>query len=72
MLIDGTIEKKRAFLWHPDFGMYALPLPAGLSPTSTNCNANSLNDLNARSGVIQVVGYCGSQAIRWTVHVLTQ
>ena len=71
MLISGSTVKDRAFLWHPDFGMFALPLPAGMTPTSTTCDGNALNNRVATSGIIEVVGRCGSRAIRWTVTVLT-
>jgi hypothetical protein len=68
--ITTSVVKNRAFLWHEDFGFYALPLPAGMTPTTTTCDGNSLNN-RTTAGVIQVVGRCGSHAIRWTVQVLT-
>jgi hypothetical protein len=42
-----------------------------MTPTTTTCDGNSLNNRVASSGVIEVVGRCGSRAIRWTVTVLT-
>ena len=71
MAIDSSTVKHRAFLWHADFGFFALPLPAGMPPTSTTCGGSSLNNRVAATGIIQVVGNCGTHAIRWTVQVLT-
>ena len=69
--ITASTVKQRAFLWHPDFGFYALPLPAGMTATSTSCGGSSLNNRVTLTGNIQVVGHCGTHAIRWTVQVLT-
>jgi probable HAF family extracellular repeat protein len=67
--IEGSSELVyRAYLWHKDFGLFALPVPAGLDPTTTACGANSLNNLKA-SGLVQVVGGCGKRAILWNVRV---
>jgi len=56
-----------AFLFHRDFGMYALP-----REKLANCRARALNDRKA-TGLIQVVGWCdkggGRRAIRWDVNV---
>jgi probable HAF family extracellular repeat protein len=62
--------KDRAYLWHADFGMFALPVPAGMTPVSTSCDGSSLNNLKT-TGLIQVVGHCGTHAIRWNVLVLS-
>ena len=69
--ITASTVKQRAFLWHPDFGFHALPLPAGMTATSTSCGGSSLNNRVTSTGNIQVVGHCGTHAIRWTVQVLT-
>jgi hypothetical protein len=66
----STAVKDRAYLWHADFGMLALPVPPGMPAVSTRCGGNSLNNLKT-TGLIQVVGSCGTHAIRWNVLVLT-
>ena len=56
-----------AFLFHKNFGMYALPQDKG-----TSCEGRALND-RKQSGLIQVVGACQSgfirRAVRWDVMV---
>ena len=66
----STAVMNRAYVWHTDFGMFALPVPAGMAPVSTSCSGNALNNLKT-SGLIQVVGRCGTHAIRWNVLVLS-
>ena len=60
------------FLFHRDFGMYALPRPA-FAIWNGHCRARALNERNATNGVIQVVGTCdtayGTRAVRWDVTV---
>lgn len=69
----ADVLRNRAFLWHVNFGMYALPLPQGFLPWSTDCAANSLNNQSGRAGLIRVVGYCTKngkkRAVRWNVFV---
>jgi len=71
MAIEGesAVIQNRAFLFHPDFGMVALPVPAGMDPQWTSCDGNALNDRVKTSGIILVVGHCGPRAIKWTVKV---
>ena len=56
-----------AFIYHADFGMYALP--RGLFHT---CHARALNERN-QEGIVYVVGWCegtkGRSAIRWNVRI---
>ena len=58
----------RGFLYHPNFGLYALPAISG----SGNCRATAASE-RAASGLIRVVGYCdlavGTRAVRWDVTV---
>jgi probable HAF family extracellular repeat protein len=68
----ATAVKNRAFLWHADFGMVELPVPASLPALTTSCQANALNNRVATTGRIQVVGGCGSRALRWNVTVLAR
>ncbi|HKE95349.1 MAG TPA: hypothetical protein VKB34_13640 [Povalibacter sp.] len=63
--------KDRAFLWHAHFGMQELPV---LNGVFTECRAKSLNNRNASTGLVQVVGYCTNaagklRAVRWDVVV---
>lgn len=73
-VLPGSEERReRAFLFHIEFGMVALPIPSGFrSPLQTDCVANALND-RKESGLIQVAGYCTrngkKQAVRWDVFV---
>ena len=62
--------RNAGFIWHPDFGMKALPqLPA--SQLTDACEAYALNDRKSDNGLIQVVGYCAvdgkRRAVRWNV-----
>ena len=66
--------RNQGFLYHADFGMYALPLLSGASSNSS-CEAYSLNERNPQSGVIQIAGYCTvgrgvRHAVRWDVSVV--
>lgn len=70
--MSAALIKGRAFLWHSDFGLFALPVPGGMAPLTTDCSASALNNRLVSSGVIQVVGGCGSRAVRWTVRVLAR
>jgi len=58
----------RGFLYHPHFGLYALPAITG----SGNCRATAASE-RAASGLIRIVGYCdlasGTRAVRWDVTV---
>lgn len=61
------------FLFHPHFGMYALPRPAWV-PWDGRCRALALNERKDSTGLIQVVGYCNytslrGRAVRWDVTV---
>lgn len=73
MLIKGgaspDVIQDRAFLFHTDFGMVALPVPVDMSGPDTSCDGNALNDRVKSSGIIYVVGRCGTRAIKWTVQV---
>jgi hypothetical protein len=73
MLIRGRASPDvildRAFLFHPDFGMMALPVPRDLPADATSCDGNALNDRVKSTGIIHVVGRCGPRAIKWTVQV---
>jgi len=70
----GGAKRDTAFIWHPDFGLYALPgfAPAG-SLTPGHCRAKAMNNRKS-SNLVQVVGYCvvnGQQhAVRWDVTVI--
>lgn len=69
-MVEGTGQPRdRAYLWHADFGIYVLPVPAGMTPSTTTCDGNALNNLVAATNTIQVVGRCGTRALRWTVRV---
>jgi probable HAF family extracellular repeat protein len=66
------VIRERAFLYHSDFGLYALPeLPAATWLGS--CRAFALNEWNSSASLIQVVGSCdtstGSRAVRWDLTV---
>lgn len=73
----GVLLGRRAFLWHDDFGMVALPMPPiGRGSLWTSCEANALNNFQATSGSqgkIRVVGFCKRgdlrHAARWEVTV---
>lgn len=69
---DPDMVLNRAFLFHPDFGMVALPVPAGMDPLWTNCEGNAINDRVKTTGTLHVVGRCGPRAIKWTVQVRAQ
>jgi len=68
--LNGLAVRKRAFLWHADFGLYTLPLPAGMPMLSTDCEAVALTNRSIGSGNIMVVGNCGGRAVRWNLIVL--
>lgn len=55
------------FIYHDDFGIYALP-----RGHFSNCRARALNERN-RNGDVDVVGWCqgaqGKRAIRWKVRI---
>lgn len=58
-----------AFIWHPNFGMVALPR---LHSTG-DCEASALND-RRQDGLVQVVGFCENsagrqRAVRWDLMV---
>lgn len=60
-----------AFAYHPDFGLFALPV---LSTTGLgNCEAQAINERNTQTRQVQLVGYCdsssGKRAVRWDVTV---
>jgi probable HAF family extracellular repeat protein len=73
MLIKGgassDVIQNRAFLFHPDFGMVALPVPPDMDDLWTSCDGNALDDRVKSSGIVHVVGHCGPRAIRWSVQV---
>ena len=72
MLIEGPVPdqiQNRAFLFHPDFGMVALPVPPGMDPQWTSCDGNALDDREKTGGILHVVGRCGPRAIKWTIKV---
>lgn len=66
-LVTRTSTAETAFIYHDDFGIYALP-----RGNFSNCRARALNERNA-SGYVYVVGWCqaaqGRRAIRWKVAV---
>jgi probable HAF family extracellular repeat protein len=62
-----------AFIYHAHFGLYELPKLPGATPHG-NCRAQALNERQASSGLVQVVGYCEvaggtPRAVRWDVTV---
>jgi len=65
-----SVIRSAGFLHHSDFGIYRLPLPAGM--LSGNCRATALNNRKA-NGLIQIAGTCdtatGTRAVRWDVTV---
>jgi probable HAF family extracellular repeat protein len=69
------VTSDSAFIYHTHFGMYELPKLPGAVPYG-NCRAHALNERQANSGLVQVVGYCevaggGPRAVRWDVTVKT-
>jgi len=72
------------FIWHPDFGMVALPGISGTFVPNTplpafvpnECEAYSLNDRKPTGGLVQVVGKCDTKsqahAVRWDITVQVQ
>jgi len=68
--LSGLALRKRAFIWHKDFGLYTLPLPAGMPMLTTDCEAVALTNRSTGSGNIMVVGNCGGRAVRWNLIVL--
>lgn len=71
-LVDDASDEviqDRAFLFHPDFGMIALPVPSDMVAAYTSCDGNSLDDRAKTTGAIHVVGRCGPRAMKWTVQV---
>lgn len=64
--------RERAFVYHSDFGMMALPtLPA--TSKSDSCWASAVNEWNRGDSRLQIVGGCdtpvGSRAVLWSVAV---
>lgn len=62
-----------AFIWHPHFGMKALPaLPTSGLAAPGRCSALALNDRKG-SGLVQVTGLCSRdgqiRAVRWDVTI---
>lgn len=66
---SGDAMQNRAFLFHSDFGMVALPVPPDMDALWTSCDGNGLNDRVKSTGILYVVGHCGPRAIKWTVQV---
>jgi len=68
----GDAVRDRAFIYHADFGMVALPLPPGYLTTATHCVANALNERDSE-GLIRVAGRClkgnKMRGVRWEVVV---
>lgn len=66
-LVTRTSTAETAFIYHDDFGIYALP-----RGNFGNCRARALNERN-QSGYVYVVGWCqgaqGKRAIRWRVAI---
>jgi hypothetical protein len=66
------LRRRAAFLYHADFGMFALPaLP---STGIGTCEAHAINERNTQSRRIQLAGYCETsggarRAVRWDVTV---
>ena len=77
MLVQGSprgdVLRERAYLYHPHFGIVALPVPEGYSPVITNCRANALGRWLPDKVNMNVAGYCVHQgkkmAVRWNVTV---
>ena len=67
-----TLSRDTGFLFHRDFGMYALPR-AAFTLWNGHCRAKALSERRASTGVIQVAGNCdtgsGTRAVRWDVSV---
>ncbi len=67
-----VLRRRAAFVYHADFGMFALPaLPS--SGTGT-CEAHAINERNTQNGRVQLAGYCEAnagarRAVRWDVTV---
>ena len=59
--------KETAFIYHADFGIYALP-----RGHFNDCRGRALNERN-QDGFVHVVGWCagtqGKRAIRWNVRI---
>jgi probable HAF family extracellular repeat protein len=71
---SGSGSLRSAFIHHRDFGLHVLPQLTTPGP-GTTCEASALNNRNAKSGLIQVVGYCRTatgvtRAVRWDVTIL--
>lgn len=66
---------RKAFIWHKDFGLIALPsLPLGPQfITPGDCYAVALNDRIASQDLVQATGYCMEEgkkkAVRWDISV---
>jgi len=68
----GVALRDRAFIWHADFGMVALPILAGATPSQSSCRANAVSSRSNATSNMRVVGYCTDaqgrkHAVRWTV-----
>jgi uncharacterized membrane protein len=69
--VGATCTHWRGFIYHPNFGMVALPAPP-TTPVSGSCYVFALNGLDAAM-VVTVVGQCevpgGFHAVRWDVTI---
>jgi probable HAF family extracellular repeat protein len=67
------VRRNRPFLYHSDFGLYALPLPVTVVLNSGHCVASALNQRSLTTGRFSIVGTCdypsGPRAVRWDVTV---
>jgi len=81
-MVVGTSQRKiiniwlrdAGFIWHPNFGMKALPAPPYSGLVQGDCYAWAVNELDAM-GVVQIAGGCEVSgqlhAVRWDVHITT-
>lgn len=68
------LKRDTAFIWHQDFGLYALPgFPIAGTLVPDHCRAKALNNRKA-SNLVQVVGHCHingqRHAVRWDLTVV--
>jgi probable HAF family extracellular repeat protein len=59
----GTRTVPVAWMFHPSLGLRTLPA----FPGTEGCNAYGINQRHKTTGLVQIVGRCGTRAVRWDV-----